>query len=220
MLFRSLRLAYTLQFADGTGSDANSQRGLTSRGNLRTLYPLNFDERHNINAVFDYRFAPGKAYNGPRIAGKDILANFGANFQMFAVSGRPYTARLRPTRFGGEGTQGLLNGNRLPWRFNIDMRVDKSFNIAAQGKRPLNVNIYLRVSNLLNRKNVVKVYPVTDSPSDDGFLAGGEGIQVLNELNRGQRSVQSFRDAYSWMLLNPDYYTQPRRIYIGGLFEF
>lgn len=215
-----LRLAYTLQFADGTGSDANSQRGLTSRGNLRTLYPLNFDERHNINAVFDYRFAPGKAYNGPRIAGKDILANFGANFQMFAVSGRPYTARLRPTRFGGEGTQGLLNGNRLPWRFNIDMRVDKSFNIAAQGKRPLNVNIYLRVSNLLNRKNVVKVYPVTDSPSDDGFLAGGEGIQVLNELNRGQRSVQSFRDAYSWMLLNPDYYTQPRRIYIGGLFEF
>lgn len=215
-----LRLAYTLQFADGTGSDANSQRGLTSRGNLRTLYPLNFDERHNLNAVFDYRFASGKAYNGPRIAGKDILANFGANFQMFAVSGRPYTARLRPTRFGGEGTQGLLNGNRLPWRFNIDMRIDKSINLAAQGKRPLNVNIYLRVSNLLNRKNVVRVYPVTDSPTDDGFLAGGEGIQVLNELSRSARDVQSFRDSYSWMLLNPDYYTQPRRIYIGGLFEF
>lgn len=35
-----LRLAYTLQFADGTGSDANSQRGLTQRGNLRTLFPL------------------------------------------------------------------------------------------------------------------------------------------------------------------------------------
>lgn len=215
-----LRLAYTLQFADGTGSDANSQRGLTSRGNLRTLYPLNFDERHNINAIFDYRFASGKAYNGPRIAGKDILALFGANFQVFAVSGRPYTARIRPTRFSGEGATGQLNGNRLPWRLNIDMRLDKSFNLAAAGKRPLNVNVYFRVSNLLNRRNVVKVYPVTGSPSDDGFLAGGEGIQVIQELSRGGRSVQAFRDAYSWMLLDPDRYTQPRRMYVGCLFEF
>ncbi|MFM9949168.1 MAG: carboxypeptidase regulatory-like domain-containing protein, partial [Saprospiraceae bacterium] len=33
----SLQANYTLQFADGTGSDANSQRNLSSRGNLRTL---------------------------------------------------------------------------------------------------------------------------------------------------------------------------------------
>nr|HQU55688.1 TonB-dependent receptor [Saprospiraceae bacterium] len=39
---------YTLQFADGTGSNANSQRGLTTRGNIRTLLPLSFDERHRF----------------------------------------------------------------------------------------------------------------------------------------------------------------------------
>ena len=71
-----------------------------------------------------------------------------------AASGRPYTAKLQPTRFGGNGTVGAINGNRLPWRFNLDTRVDKSFNLAAAGKKPLNINVYLRVSNLLNRKNV------------------------------------------------------------------
>ena len=45
---------YTLQFADGTGSNVNSQRGLTTRGNLRTLFPLDRDERHAFKLTFDY----------------------------------------------------------------------------------------------------------------------------------------------------------------------
>ena len=211
-----LRLAYTLQFADGTGSDQNSQRGLTSRGNLRTLYPLNFDERHNLNAVIDYRFASGKAYNGPRIAGNDILALFGANFQIFAVSGRPYTQRTRPTRFGGENIAGQINSNRLPWRMNVDMRLNKSFAL----RKNLNLDVYFRVSNLLNRRNVVDVYSVSGSPTDDGFLTGNEGRQVLRQLQNDGRNVRAFLDAYSWMVLDPNNYTQPRRMFIGATFEF
>jgi outer membrane receptor protein involved in Fe transport len=211
-----LRLAYTLQFADGTGTDQNSQRGLTSRGVLRTLYPLGFDERHNINAVLDYRFATGKAYNGPRIGGKDILAAFGANFQVFAVSGRPYTANTRPTRFGGENIAGQINGNRLPWRMNVDMRLDKSFAL----RKNLNLNVYFRVSNLLDRRNVVGVYSVTGSPTDDGFLTANEGVQVVKQLGIDGRDIQAFRDAYSWMVLKSNNYTQPRRMYIGAAFEF
>ncbi|MEM9991432.1 MAG: TonB-dependent receptor, partial [Bacteroidota bacterium] len=49
----TLQANYTLQFADGTGSDANSQRGLTSRGNIRNLSPLSFDERHRLVATVD-----------------------------------------------------------------------------------------------------------------------------------------------------------------------
>jgi len=211
-----LRIAYTLQFADGTGSDQNSQRGLTSRGVLRTLYPLNFDERHNLNAVLDYRFASGKAYNGPRIGGKDILAAFGANFQVFAVSGRPYTVNTRPTRFGGENIAGQINSSRLPWRMNVDMRVDKSFAL----RKNLNLNIYFRVSNLLDRRNVVNVYSVSGSPTDDGFLTANEGVQVIRQLGIDGRDVQAFRDAYSWMVSAPNNYTQPRRMYIGAAFEF
>jgi len=193
---------------------------LTRNGNIRNLFPLNFDERHNISAILDYRFDEGKRYNGPRIGGSDILANFGINFQVSAASGRPYTSKLQPTRFGGNGTVGAINGNRLPWRFNVDTRIDKSFNLAAAGKKPLNINVYLRVSNLLNRKNVVRVYPVTGSPTDDGFLAGADGQTALQGYATEGRDVQSFLDSYSYVLLDPNNYSRPRRIYIGAVFEF
>ncbi|MBK8196184.1 MAG: TonB-dependent receptor [Lewinellaceae bacterium] len=215
-----LRLAYTLQFADGTGSNATSQRGLTSRGNIRALFPLDFDERHNINAILDYRFDEGKRYNGPRIAGKDILSNFGINIQTYGVSGRPYTAKIRPVRFGGEGTVGAINGNRLPWRFNIDLRIDKSFNLAPAGRNPLNLNIYLRVSNVLNRKNVLGVYSATGSPTDDGYLATAEGQTIVEGIGDTGRNTQAYLDSYSWVVRNPNNFTLPRRIYIGAAIGF
>ena len=215
-----LRLAYTLQFADGTGSDANSQRGLTTRGNIRTLFPLSYDERHNVAAIIDYRFDSGKKYNGPRIGGSDILADFGINLQMNAASGRPYTANIRPARFGSQGAAGAINGSRLPWRFNVDMRIDKSFNLAAAGKRDLSLNVYLRVSNLLDRRNVVGVYRYTGSPTDDGYLASAEGQTIVQSIADQGRSLQAYLDSYSWALLNPGNYTQPRRIYIGAALQF
>ncbi len=215
-----LRLAYTLQFADGTGSNATSQRGLTSRGNIRALFPLDFDERHNLNAILDYRFDEGKRYNGPRVAGKDILSNFGVNIQAYTVSGRPYTAKQRSIRFGGEGTLGAINGNRLPWRFNIDLRVDKTFNLASEGKNPLNLNIYFRVANLLNRKNIIGVYSATGSPTDDGYLATAEGQTIVQSIADTGRNSEAFLDAYSWVVRNGGNFTQPRRLYVGAVFGF
>ncbi|MCS7037578.1 MAG: carboxypeptidase regulatory-like domain-containing protein [Saprospiraceae bacterium] len=215
-----LRLAYTLQFADGTGSDANSQRGLTQRGNLRTLFPLSFDERHNIQGIFDYRFDTGKRYNGPRIAGKDILALFGVNVQFSAVSGRPYTARQRAERFGGSGFLGSINGSRLPWRTNIDLRVDKTFELNKNPRMPLSLNVYLRVANLLNTVNIISVYPVSGSPYDDGYLATAEGQSVVQGVAAQGRNVQAYLDAYSWAMLNPGFFTIPRRIYVGAAFQF
>jgi outer membrane receptor protein involved in Fe transport len=215
-----LRLAYTLQFADGTGSNANSQRGLTRLGNIRNLFPLDFDERHNISGILDYRFSEGREYNGPRIGNSDILSNFGANLQLTAVSGRPYTSNLRATQFGGDGIQGAINGNRLPWRFTLDLRVDKSFTLTGKDKKRLNLNVYLRVANLLNRKNVQAVYSVTGSPTDDGYLATAEGANVVGNILSQGRNPQAYLDSYSWLVRNPDFFTQPRRIYVGAAFDF
>ena len=215
-----LRMAYTLQFADGTGSTADSQRGLTTRGNIRTLYPLDFDERHNLNAIIDYRFAEGSRYNGPRIGGKDILSNFGINVQATAVSGRPYTAKTTPTRFDGEGTQGAINGNRLPWRSTLDLRVDKSFSLSGEGKKPLNLNIYFRVSNLLDKKNIINVYPATGSPTDDGYLATAQGQSIVEGVSDTGRSQEAYLASYSWAVRNPNNFTLPRRMYVGAVFEF
>lgn len=215
-----LRMAYTLQFADGTGSTADSQRGLTTRGNIRTLYPLDFDERHNLNAILDYRFSDGSRYNGPRVAGKDILSNFGINLQANAVSGRPYTAKQTPTRFDGEGTLGAINGNRLPWRFTLDLRIDKSFNLSGEGKKPLNLNVYFRVSNLLNRKNIIGVYPATGSPTDDGYLATAQGQSIVEGVDGTGRNQDAYLASYSWAVRNPNNFTLPRRMYVGAVFEF
>ncbi len=217
----SFKAGYTLQFAEGTGSDADSQRGLTTRGNLRTLFPLNFDERHRLTTEIDYRYDEGKRYNGPRIGGVNILENFGINFLTTLVSGRPYTAKNTPARFAGDGTKGSINGARKPWVFNIGLRVDKTFNIKlAKGKDPLGVNVYVRISNLLNTKNVLRVYPATGSPTDDGYLQSAIGLRELDKYIAEGRDIEAFQASYQWRLLNPDNYTLPRRIFVGASFNF
>jgi outer membrane receptor for ferrienterochelin and colicin len=206
----TLNANYTLQFADGTGSDANSQRGLTSRGNLRTLFPLNYDERHRLNLNFDYRLDQGQP-NVPR-----FLANTGFNLQAIAVSGRPYTARRTPLELGGSQTIGSINGARKPWTFTINARIDKTF-VFEKGA---GLNVYCRVSNLLDRRNVLNVYPVTGSPTDDGFIESANGQDKLRNIENSAREVQSYLASYQWSILNPGFYTLPRRIYIGAIYNF
>ncbi len=212
----SLTANYTLQFADGTGSNANSQQGLVNRGNLRTLFPLNFDERHRINLLFDYRYGGGPRYNGPRLFGADIFANAGLNLQTIAVSGRPYTQTEQPLELGGAQTIGSINGARLPWTFTLNLQVDKSF-IITPG---LNMNLYCRISNLLDRRNVVNVYSATGSPTDDGFLASSNGQDKIESIENSTREVESYLAAYQWARLNPNNFALPRRIYVGAIFDF
>ncbi|MEL6718463.1 MAG: TonB-dependent receptor, partial [Bacteroidota bacterium] len=210
-----LNANYTLQFADGTGSDADSQRGLTSRGNIRTLVPFNYDERHRIVGNIDYRYGSGAKYNGPRIGGKDILSKFGVNLQAIAVSGRPYTATLVPQELGGVGFKGELNGARRPWTFTLNLRVDKSFKISNK----LNANAYVRVSNLLDRENVLGVYSATGSAYDDGYLVSSIGRNQLEGIESSTREAQSYIASYQWRLLNPNFFSLPRRIFAGLIFN-
>ncbi|MFK7806221.1 MAG: carboxypeptidase regulatory-like domain-containing protein [Saprospiraceae bacterium] len=215
----SANINYTLQFADGTGSDPESARSLANRGRIRNIYPLNFDERHRIVGQIDYRYDSGKGYNGPRWFGKDVFASTGVNLQAVAVSGRPYTARLVPTNFGGAGTIGGINGARQPWNFTLNARADRNFTLSKPGaKRALSLNVYFRVQNLLDARNIVNVYSATGSPTDDGFLVSQVGQDQLNELSAQEAAF--FTDAYSWTVQNPNNFTRPRRMYLGAIFNF
>ena len=224
----TMQANYTLQFADGTGSDVNSQRGLTTRGNLRTLFPLDRDERHAVKLSLDYRYGSGRTYNGPRLFDKDILSDFGVNIQSFMVSGRPYTRRLRAEPFGGSGFLGSINGARKPWTFTVDMRVDKNFRIPTTNQeKPLFVNISLRVLNLLNTKNVRNVYSVSGSPYDSGFLLSPDGQATLaNVRSTGEiileagRDEQAYIDAYNWLIESPFNFYSPRQIFLGARVDF
>jgi outer membrane receptor protein involved in Fe transport len=212
----SFNVNYTLQFADGTGSNAESQRGISSRGVLRTLFPLDFDERHRLVATMDYRYGSGNRYTGPRLFGLDLFANAGLNLQTTAVSGRPYTATLQALQLGGTGTVGSLNGARKPWNFVVNLRVDKNFNIGNN----MGLNIYCRVSNVLDRRNVINVYSATGSPSDDGFLRTAQGESLVRSVIDSQRTLESFFASYQWRILNPNFFSLPRRIYLGAIFDF
>lgn len=215
-----LNLSYTLQFADGTGSDSESSRGLGSRGIQRSLFPMSYDERHRINAILDYRYSSGTAYNGPTIAGVDIFANAGVNFAASTVSGRPYTAAIQPEAFGSSGIKGAINGSRLPWNTLVSMQVDKQFQFGKEGKKGVGMNIYIRVSNLFNKKNILGVYTYSGEANDDGFLNSARGaLQLQNATGEGQ-SAAAYLASYQWRMLNPDNYSLPRRTYIGAIFDF
>lgn len=214
----SLRATYTLQFADGTGSDANSQRGSSNRGNLRTIYPLSFDERHRVTATIDYRYASGNKYNGPTIAGKQIFANTGANLTVISASGRPYTAALIPEILGGSGTKGAINGARLPFNTTLNLRIDRDITLVETTKdnKGMFLNVYFRVQNLLDQRNVVGVYSFTGSPENDGYLASPRGQTDLNN----SIDPAAYLLSYQWRLLNPGFYSLPRRMYVGAIVNF
>ncbi len=217
---------YTLQFADGTGSsDLGAQNQINSgQANIRSINPLDFDSRHSFNINFDYRFADGSKYNGPKIGGVDLFANAGANFILQARSGTPYTQQAFATpegQFGVAGrpqTFGSINGSRLPWNYRVDMRLDKDFKLRKKkdGKDALFLNVYLQVQNLLNTENVINVYSYTGSPSDDGFLTSPEGQTSVSS----QISAESFTELYRQKVNNPTNYGLPRRIRLGAAFSF
>jgi len=211
---------YTLQFADGSGSDANSSRGINNRGIIRNLIPLSFDERHRITGVLDYRYGAGSKYNGPRIGDVNIFENVGINFNMVAVSGRPFTRRDVVREFGGAGFRGAINGSRLPWTYNVDMRVDKTFSINVTSSRKLQFNAYLRVQNLFDIRNVRNVFSFTGDPEDDGFLISSFGTDRIAQIETDNRNTEAFLAAYNWRLDSFANFTLPRRIFLGIIMDF
>ncbi len=220
-----LKANYTLQFAEGTGSNSTSQLNLLSLGadNLKTIVPLSYDVRHTINLQLDYRFGYASNYVGPTLFGKDILENAGASVIFRARSGEPYTQQSNPTATGlftqvnRTTLEGEINGSRLPANYKMDIRIDKDFSIktgkSADGtsKRIFDVNVYLMVQNVLNTKNVVFVYPYSNSAEDDGYLTSGIGQADLAT----QPFPQSYEDLYYRWVNYPNNYSLPRRIRLG-----
>lgn len=222
-----IRFNYTLQFADGTGSDPNAAAGIirSDQPNLRTMNPYSFDRRHQFNISIDYRWGEGKEYNGPVInrkkSGKEpvqFLKNFGANLTLTGGSGTPYTKSSKIMPYGAMGPiKGTINGARLPWQFLLNLRVDKDFNFAMGKKhKGATINVYLEILNLLNTMNVTGVYPATGSPTDDGYLSAPEyQNQITQQVNQN-----SYRDLYSIYMDNPFNFSTPRQTRLGLMFNF
>ena len=241
----TLSANYTLQYAKGTGSSATSQLSIlaANQPNLRTLTNLSFDQRHRIGVNLDYRYENGVDYDGPTtektimVDGKPTtktiqwLANTGISLLLSAASGTPYTRSSTPNSTIVAGTtstiSGSLYGSNMPWQFQCDLRLDKTFifnlNKNAKDKdgnaksaKPGYLTIYVDIQNLFNFKNVISVYDYTGNPDDDGYLSAAEYQRSIN----AQIYVPSFINYYQMRVQNPYNYSRPIRASLGIQFGF
>jgi outer membrane receptor protein involved in Fe transport len=232
----TLETNYTLQFANATGSSSGTQATLINAGqpNLRTLQPTSQDRRHNFVLSLDYRYGSGDSYNGFITKnGKKIFQNAGVNLIASGLSGSPYSGQKNVTQAVALGVaqrsaiDGTINGNRYPWLFNVDMRIDKSFPLSIGGTKneltgvktggkQASVTIYLWTQNLFNTRNIVGLYRYTGLPDDDGWLNSAEGQQqILSVTNQ-----QAYRGLYNAKVQSPGNYTRPRLIRLGAVISF
>ncbi|WP_317899968.1 TonB-dependent receptor [Aurantibacillus circumpalustris] len=222
---------YTLQFAEGSGSNINSGANLASSGqpNLRVLQPLDYDQRHSFVLSYDYRFGSKKDYKGPTFKTKknktiQFLEDVGFNFTFLLGSGTPYTRWNTAVPINGGGRSsivGQINGSSKPWQFRANLRIDKNIALEwgkneSDNKKTANLNIYLQILNLFNTSNVINVYHYTGASDDDGYLQSTQGQNALSITN----SAAAFSDMYSIRMNAPNNYSLPRQIRIGVLFEF
>lgn len=219
--------AYTLQFAEGTGSDATTALGLINAGqpNLRSIFPYSFDQRHAFAINLDYRFAGGQDYNGPMVGDFKLFENTGLNIMTNIYSGSPYSryngisndASFSPI---GSGLEGTMNGSRKPWSYRLDLQLDRTFELEMgkdeDKKKKTFLNVYIRATNLFNQMNVINVYRATGNWDDDGYLAAAQYQTVI----QNQLDEQSFRDYYTMKVQNAFNISSPRSIRLGIKFDF
>jgi len=225
----AMTINYTLQFAEGTGSSSTDALNLLNSGqpNLRSVTPLDIDQRHTIVVNLDYRYGSGKEYDGPKWFGTNFLENTGANLTFRAGSGAPYTSNSNVSRMGdifanpSSKINGSINGSRLPSSFRVDARFDRSIELhfgrkESENRKKANLNLYLQVLNLLNTRNVIEVYKSTGNPNDDGYLTS---FRSQNEISN-QINPSSYIDMYNMKVNDPRNYALPRRIRLGATLDF
>ncbi|MBL7986178.1 MAG: carboxypeptidase-like regulatory domain-containing protein [Flavobacteriales bacterium] len=221
--------SYTLQFADGTGSDPGASLSLinANQPNLRTISPLNFDQRHRFTVNTDFSYGGGTDYNGPRLFGTAFFQNMGVNFTSILGSGTPYSPSsliVQEGNFNPPGGRlvGTINGARLPWLFTTDVQMYRDIPLTFGSDdgdnkaKKVNLNVYLLVSNVFNTGNITGVYRATGSPDDDGYLAAPQYQPNIDNQN----DPQSFRELYALKVNNPFNLGAPRTIRLGLRFDF
>ena len=94
---------------------------------------------------------------------------------------------------------------------NFDLEIGK-----GDKKKATSLNVYVRVTNILNQENVLGVYRATGNSDDDGYLAAAASqTSIQNQVDE-----QSFRDYYTLKVQNPFNISAPRTIRLGVKFDF
>ncbi len=208
---------YTIQSALATGSTSGDHFDIAWQDNSgingRPYFPVipsptEFDRSHTGSINADYRFAEE---DGPTIFGTKLLERTGLNLLLTFSSGRRYTVQDVVGAFSFSTSNAPtphedLNTSTGPWSYQIDLKLDRTVRVFGT----TDLNVYLWVVNLLNRQNIVNLYPATGVPTTDGWLATEAG------RNWAARNGGSAASLYQYMVNNLGFYGTPRIIRLGA----
>ena len=170
---------YTFQIAEGPASDPYAYMNAIAGGSAPEvqLLSLSWDQRHTVNVVGGYNTA---------FWGLNAVASYG--------SGLPYTPRASE-----DITSLLENSEFKPSTFNVNVRGFYKFELFG-----LTPEVFIRVTNILDRLNETGVYNDTGRA---GFTGDEERIEALNVATPVNSIAELFNSPYN--------YSEPRRIEIG-----
>jgi hypothetical protein len=217
---------YTLQDARGTGSSTLSAvAGVEVRTNLPTLeQPLDFNQKHTGSVLLDYKVpVSGGIFSGVYAS---VLTSFSSGHNYTLVGGSlgqrgPEDGAVMDD-FDPRSRKPLesVNASTTPWTYETNLKIGKKMSL-----RGTNVTLYLRATNLFNRKNVINVYRRTGNTSDDGFLNSPELSQQIVAA-RGEDYVDMFEKInlqnrqHYWTNQGGDLFDEPRQVRIGLSLDF
>ncbi len=202
----SASISYGYMIANGNGSSAYDPYYSFITSTTDTLapvseFPLDFDQRHTLTAVLDFR-VPNNYKE--KLFGLQIPTNWGVGFVGNYGAGLPYTITDSVGNRVGE-----RNSGRLPSNMTVDMKFLKHFDM---NNSKYKLSFFLEVDNLFDKRNIVDVYTNTGRPDYDGFtsqetLSTGVEQTELNDLD-----VLFDKD--------PTHYSKPRTVRAGFEFNF
>jgi outer membrane receptor protein involved in Fe transport len=206
-----LNLNYTLAWATGTGSYAGTQYNVAWKepdNPPKVTNPLDYDQRHNIVGVIDVRTGKGE---GPLLGDVYPLENLSVNAIVQLASGTPYTPtnKYDAAREGiavWQTPTGSVNSANKPWTSNIDVKIERKFEIDKYVITP-----YIWVQNLLETENIFLVYEGTGRPDKTGWLETDPGIEWAST---NDDSTYRLKES------NPKNYGKPRIFYFGIRMSF
>ena len=195
---------YTLMEARGTGSDPASNFNIAWIGEdyPTIINRLDFDQKHTGSAVVDYRTGESAG----------VLSGLGLSAIYSFGSGQAYTpAQMVSTIFdrGWNKPLSAINAASMPWYNNLDLRVEKTFNISGYS-----LNVYALMLNALNQENVKNVIPTTGRPDTDGWLETAAG-QIWLQSQLAKYPDADAASLYGDRLRSPSNYGSPRMLRFG-----
>jgi len=198
-------LNYTFSDARGTGSKSWKLYRVGGEATdeiefLQQIAPVNFNQAHRGSMNIDYRFGVGDGGPVLQRAGLSLLFQFTSGFNYTRVEGFKWAKPLES-----------LNFSTTPWTYKLDMKLDKSIRIG-----PVDVNLYLWITNVFNRQNVVQVYNTSADSYDDGWLASGQGKSRTDGYARyGEDKAALHEKLYRTMNYDPTFFGVPRQVRLG-----